>query len=60
MQKVAWVLIVLSTLAFIFAVIGSVTPFKMMNVWPEAYSRGGVNVALIAIALLLIPSRKSA
>lgn len=60
MQKVAWVLIVLSALAFIFAVIGSVTTFKMLGVWPEAYSRGGVNVVLLAIALLLMPSRKSA
>jgi hypothetical protein len=59
MQKFAWVLIGLSVLGFIFAVIGSMTTFKMLGVWPEAYSRGGANLTLIAIALLLIPPKKS-
>lgn len=56
MRKVAWVLIVLSALGFIFAVVGSMTGFHLMDVWPEAYSRGAVNLALIAIALLLARS----
>ena len=59
MQKAAWLLIGLSALAFIFAVIGSVTTFKMLGVWPEAYSRGGANLTLIAIALLLVAPRRT-
>lgn len=59
MQKVAWVLVAAAALAFVFAVIGSVTTFKMLGVWPEAYSRGGANVTLIAIALLLMGPKKT-
>ena len=60
MQKAAWILIGLAALGFIFAVIGSVTAFKMLGVWPEAYSRGSANLTLISIALLLVSPRKTA
>ena len=44
-------LIVLSALAFLLAVIGSLFSFNIIGVTPEAFSRACNNLALIAIAL---------
>ena len=44
-------LIVLSALAFLLAVIGSLFSFNIIRVTPEAFSRACSNLALIAIAL---------
>ncbi len=45
------VLVVLAALAFVIALIGSLTGFFFLNVSPEGYSRACTNLALIAIAL---------
>ena len=45
------VLVGLAALAFIIAVIGSLTGFYLLGVSPEGYSRACTNLALIAIAL---------
>ncbi len=59
MRNVGWVLIVLSALSFALAVVGSLTGFRMLAIGPEAYSRACGNLALIAIALLLVSRTKA-
>ena len=44
-------LIVLSALAFVLAVIGSLFGFRFLEFPPESFSRACSNLALIAIAL---------
>lgn len=54
MRHLLWILAALAALAFIFAVLGSVAHFRFLGVWPEAYSRGCTNVALIGILVALL------
>ena len=51
MSNILNALIVLSCVAFIIAVIGSLFSFNIIGIPPEAYSRACNNLALIAIAL---------
>lgn len=51
-------LIGLAALAFVFAVIGSLTDFYLLGVSPEAYSRASNNLGIIAIALSLVFKNK--
>ncbi len=48
---VSWILISLSGVAFLFAVLTSVTDLRVMGLSPESYSRACSNLALLAIAL---------
>ena len=48
---VTWILILLSGVAFLFAVLSSVTDLRVMGLSPESYSRACSNLALLAIAL---------
>ena len=59
MRNVAWVLIVGSAMGFICAVIGSLACTSVLGVGPEGCSRASTNLALIAIALLLVSSTKA-
>jgi hypothetical protein len=54
MANLPMVLIGLATLAFVLAVIASLTGQPIMTTGAEAYSRASNNLALIAIALLLL------
>jgi hypothetical protein len=54
MDNIIKVLIGLAALAFILAVIGSLTDFHLLGVIPEAYSRASNNLGIIAIALSLL------
>ncbi len=59
MRNVAWILIAGSAVGFIIAVIGSLAGGGVLGVGPEACSRASTNLALIAIALLLVSSTKT-
>ena len=59
MRNVAWVLIVLSALSFVLAVVSSQMCFTLLGTGPEGYSRACGNLALIAIALLLVSRTKA-
>jgi len=54
MRNLVWILVALAAIAFIFAVVGSMTKFFLFNVSPEGFSRACNNVALLAIALALL------
>ena len=54
MIRVAYILISLSCLAFVIAVIGSLFGIDFFNVDPEGFSRACSNLALIAIALMML------
>ena len=54
MLNIIKALIGLSILAFVIAVLGSVFSFDLLGVDPEGYSRACNNIALIAIALVLV------
>lgn len=58
MDNVIKILIGLTTLAFILAVISSLTDFFLLGVSPEAYSRASNNLGIIAIALSLLLKNK--
>ena len=58
MDNVIKILIGLTALAFILAVIGSLTDFFLLGVSPEAYSRASNNLGIIAIALSLLLKNK--
>jgi hypothetical protein len=58
-QKLAWALIAISVLCFIFAVIGSWLTTWILGIGPEAFSRASGNLSLIAIALLMASHKKS-
>jgi len=60
MRTLAWVLIVLSAVGFVLAVVGSFVGWIVFGVTSEGYSRGCTNLALLAIALLMISGKKSA
>ena len=51
MENILKGLIGLSALAFVLAVVSSVTSYFILDVSPEAYSRACNNLALLAIAL---------
>ncbi len=51
MNNVIIGLIVLSALAYVLAVIGSLFSFNILGIPPESFSRACSNLALIAIAL---------
>ena len=60
MRIIVIILIILAAAAFVLAIIG--TRFmegSPMDVAPEAYSRASTNLALLAIATLLLPRGKS-
>ncbi len=58
MQNLIWLLIALSVLSFVFAAITSVWTFNILGVQPEGYSNACTNLALLAIALLLVLRKK--
>ena len=58
MDNVIKALIGLAALAFILAVIGSLTDVFLLGVSPEAYSRASNNLGIIAIALALLCKNK--
>ena len=47
-------LIVVSALAFLLAVFGSLTNYFIFGISPEAFSRACSNLALIAIAMSVV------
>ncbi len=51
-------LIILSALAFVLAVIGSLLGFRILGFPPESFSRACSNLALIAIALGIWHSKR--
>jgi hypothetical protein len=57
-RNLVWVLIILSVVGFVGAVAGALTGRLFLGVQPEGYSRACTNLALIAIALLLVPEKK--
>jgi phage-related holin len=54
MRYLAWVLIALAAIAFILAVASALFHSAIVRVTAEGYSRASANLALIAIALLLV------
>lgn len=54
MDNITKGLVGLAALAFVLAVIGSLTDFYLLGVSPEAYSRASNNLGIIAIALSLL------
>jgi hypothetical protein len=59
-RNLTLVLIALSALGFVLAVVGTLFGQPIMGVAPEGFSRACTNLALIAIALVVISERKSA
>ena len=55
---VSWILVLLSGVAFLFAVLASVTDLRVMGLFPESYSRACSNLALLAIALWFVGIKK--
>lgn len=60
MRNATLVLIALSALGFVFAVVGSLLGRSIMGIASEGFSRACTNLALIAIALLLVAKKRSA
>jgi len=54
MRTLAKALTGLAALAFVLAVVGSLTGTWLMRTSPEAFSRASTNLALLAIALILV------
>lgn len=54
MRTLAKALTGLAALAFVLAVLGSFTNVAVMGTSPEAFSRAATNLALLAIALVLV------
>lgn len=54
MRHLIWILIALAAIAFILAVGGALSRSAILRVAAEGYSRASANLALIAIALLLV------
>jgi hypothetical protein len=54
----AWILILLSGVAFLFAVLSVVVRLDVMGLSPESYSRACSNLALLAIALWFVGVKK--
>jgi len=57
-RQLSWILVVLSAIAFIFAVLTAVTDLSIMELAPESYSRACNNLALLAIALWFVGVKK--
>lgn len=55
MRHLMWILIVLSAVGFVMAMVSALTHSQILGVAAEGYSRASANLALIAIAVLLIP-----
>jgi len=55
---VSWILVILSGVAFIFAVLTAITDLTIMDLAPESYSRACSNLALLAIALSFVGVKK--
>jgi uncharacterized membrane protein YfcA len=53
MRTLAKALTSLAALAFVLAVVGSLTGVRLVDTTPEAFSRACTNLALLAIALIL-------
>ena len=60
MRILTYALIVLSALALVLAIIGTVLRDPIMAIQPEAYSRAANNLVLIAIALAVCLKKDSA
>ena len=58
MKNLTWALIVLAALGFVGAVVLAVSGYEFMNVAAEGFSRACTNLALLAIALLLVSEKK--
>ena len=58
MQPVIKILIGLAVLALVLAVVATLAGGWLMRISSEAFSRGSNNLALIAIALSLVPGVK--
>jgi uncharacterized membrane protein YfcA len=54
MRTLAKALTGLAALAFVLAVVGSLTGAQVASTSPEAFSRAATNLALLAIALILV------
>lgn len=57
MRQMMWILILLAAVSFVLGGIGVLVHSPIMGVTPEGFSRASTNLALIAIAVLLAPSR---
>jgi hypothetical protein len=57
-RSLVWILIVLSVVGFIGAVAGALLGRSFLGVQPVGYSRACTNLALIAIALVLVPEHR--
>ena len=55
---VSWTLILLSALAFFFAVLSVIVNFDVLGLSAESYSRACSNLALLAIALWFVGVKK--
>ena len=55
---VSWTLIILSALAFFFAVLSVIVNFDVVGLSPESYSRACSNLALLAIAIWFVGVKK--
>jgi len=53
MSTLAKALTGFAALAFVLAVVGSLTNVRILAISPEAFSRASTNLALLAIALIL-------
>ena len=58
MQNLIRVLIGLAALAFVLAVVASISSIGILRVAPEGFSRAATNLALLAIALSLVSEKK--
>ena len=58
MRNLSWALIVLSALGFVLAIAFALLGRKFMNVGAEGFSRACTNLALLAIAFLLVSKKK--
>ena len=59
MQNLIWLLIALSACLFVLAAIQSVWQIAFIGVQPEGFSSASANLALLAIALLLVLMKKA-
>lgn len=59
MRILAWLLVLLSALAFVLAVISVLFSVRVLGITPEAFSRACGNLALLSIALHLLHAKQS-
>jgi hypothetical protein len=60
MRHLTLVLVVLAAVAFVLAVVGALMGQDFLNVAPEGFSRACTNLALLAVAVVLVAHRKHA